>query len=66
LYKHQKKYTESELLYQRAILIAENNMGPNHAYVKNVLLSLLDLYQLMNREYDAAKIKTRIEQMNEE
>ena len=50
LYTTQEKYTEAELLYQRALTIDEKSLGVEHPEVATVLKNLADLYLAQGEE----------------
>ncbi len=56
LYYAQGRYVEAEPLYQRALAIRENALGPEHPDVATSLNSLAKLYQAQGRNEDAERL----------
>ena len=53
LYKDQGRYDQAELLYQRALMIAEQVWGPKHLYVARNLNNLARFYQAQGKYVQA-------------
>ncbi len=52
LYEKQKKYAKANLLYQRALAIAEQALGPEHPNTQTVRGNYEDLLKKMGGEKD--------------
>jgi tetratricopeptide (TPR) repeat protein len=59
LYRDQGKYAEAEPLYQRALYIWEQALGPNHPYTQTVVRNYAMLLRKMGREAEASKLESR-------
>jgi len=59
LYQDQGKYTEAEPLYQRALHIREQALGPNHPLTREVVRNYAMLLRKMGRETEASELEAR-------
>ena len=59
LYHAQGKYAEAELLYRRALAIAEKALGPEHPDVATALENYSKLLRETNRETEAVRMEAR-------
>ena len=59
LYYEQGKYAEAESLYQRALRIREQALGPDHPYTREVVRNYAMLLREMGRESEATQLEAR-------
>ncbi len=59
LYAEQGKDAEAEPLYQRALHIREQALGPDHPYTREVVRNYADLLRKMGRETEASELEAR-------
>ncbi len=55
----QGKYVEAEPLYQRALAISENSLGPEHPHVATSLNNLAELYRAQGKYVEAEPLYMR-------
>jgi tetratricopeptide (TPR) repeat protein len=60
LYYAQGRYEAAEPLYQRALAIQEQRLGPNHPDVVVTLNNYLALLKAMHRDAEAAQLEHRL------
>ena len=59
----QGNYDRAAVVAQRALEVAEQNLGPDHPDVANSLNNLADLYRATNRIEEAEKLQQRTAQI---
>ncbi len=59
LYHTQGQYATAEPLYQRALAIREQALGPNHPAVATILENLAMLYRKTGRDQEAEPLEKR-------
>ncbi len=59
LYKEQGKYAEAEPLYQRALHIWEQALGPDHSRTQRVVQNYADLLRKLGREQEVSELEAR-------
>jgi tetratricopeptide (TPR) repeat protein len=59
LYNDQGKYAEAEPLYQRALRIREQALGPDHPRTREVVWNYAILLRKMGRESEATQLEAR-------
>jgi hypothetical protein len=57
LYSEQGKYVEAEPLYQRALRIREQSLGPEHSLIRQVRKNYAILLRTMGRDGEAKKLE---------
>ncbi len=58
-YREQEKEVEVESLYQRALAVLQNSLGPEHPDVANILCELADLYNDQGKGTEAQLLYER-------
>jgi tetratricopeptide (TPR) repeat protein len=59
LYYEQGKYAEAEPLYQRALHIREQALGPDHPLTRKVVMNYATLLRKVGRESEATQLEAR-------
>jgi tetratricopeptide (TPR) repeat protein len=62
LYKSLSRYAEAEALYQRALPLFEQALGPSHPHVETCLRNYARLLRDMQRRAEARTFETRARQ----
>jgi len=57
LYKEQGKYAEAEPLFQRALRIWEQALGPDHPRTRTAVRNYAEMLREMGRESEASELE---------
>jgi tetratricopeptide (TPR) repeat protein len=63
LFQDQGKYSEVELLYNRALKIYEKALGPEHPNVASTLNNLAGLFQAQGKNTEAEELAERAKEI---